>query len=100
MSTPLTQQPAALRDELLGRATALVPVLRERAVRTEHLRHIPPETVQDLVSSGLIRIGNLESDPIQRFHRDVHGASHHAALTWDPPAEQFGRQALGLGKSP
>jgi 3-hydroxy-9,10-secoandrosta-1,3,5(10)-triene-9,17-dione monooxygenase len=42
----------------------------------------------------------LESDPIQRFHRDVHGASHHAALTWDPPAEQFGRQALGLGKSP
>jgi hypothetical protein len=42
----------------------------------------------------------LESDPIQRFHRDVHGASHHAALTWDPPAEQFGRQALGVGKSP
>ena len=41
----------------------------------------------------------LESDPIQRFHRDVHGASHHAALTWDLPAEQFGRQALGLGKS-
>jgi len=42
----------------------------------------------------------LESDPIQRFHRDVYGASHHAALTWDPPAEQFGRQALGVGKSP
>jgi 3-hydroxy-9,10-secoandrosta-1,3,5(10)-triene-9,17-dione monooxygenase len=36
----------------------------------------------------------LESDPIQRFHRDAHGASHHAALTWDAIAEQFGRQAL------
>ncbi|HSF01928.1 MAG TPA: acyl-CoA dehydrogenase family protein [Solirubrobacterales bacterium] len=44
--------------------------------------------------------GILESEPIQRFHRDVHGASHHAALGWDVPAEQFGRQALGLGPGP
>jgi 3-hydroxy-9,10-secoandrosta-1,3,5(10)-triene-9,17-dione monooxygenase len=41
--------------------------------------------------------GVLGSDPLQRFHRDVHGASHHAALTWDPVAEQYGRQALGPG---
>jgi 3-hydroxy-9,10-secoandrosta-1,3,5(10)-triene-9,17-dione monooxygenase len=41
--------------------------------------------------------GVLESDPLQRFHRDVHGASHHAALTWDPVAEQYGRQALAPG---
>jgi 3-hydroxy-9,10-secoandrosta-1,3,5(10)-triene-9,17-dione monooxygenase len=39
----------------------------------------------------------LDSQPIQRFHRDAHGASHHAALSWDAVAEQFGRQALGLG---
>jgi 3-hydroxy-9,10-secoandrosta-1,3,5(10)-triene-9,17-dione monooxygenase len=45
-------------EELLRRATALLPVLKERAARTEQLRQIPPETVQDLVSSGLIRIGN------------------------------------------
>jgi 3-hydroxy-9,10-secoandrosta-1,3,5(10)-triene-9,17-dione monooxygenase len=38
----------------------------------------------------------LDADPIQRCHRDVHGASHHAALSWDLVAEQFGRQALGL----
>jgi 3-hydroxy-9,10-secoandrosta-1,3,5(10)-triene-9,17-dione monooxygenase len=38
----------------------------------------------------------LESEPIQRFHRDAHGASHHAALGWDVFAEQYGRQALGL----
>src|SRR5687768_17020704 len=58
MRTSSTGQPAALRTELLGRATELIPVLRARAARAEHLRHIPPETVQDLVSSGLIRIGN------------------------------------------
>lgn len=39
----------------------------------------------------------MDSDPIQRLHRDVHAASHHAALGWDAAAERFGRQALGLG---
>jgi alkylation response protein AidB-like acyl-CoA dehydrogenase len=42
----------------------------------------------------------LESEPMQRFHRDAHGASHHAALSWDVAAEQFGRHALGLGPGP
>ena len=46
------------REELRRRTSALLPLLRERAVRTEQLRQMPPETVQDLVSSGLIRIGN------------------------------------------
>ena len=46
------------RAELLCQAAALLPVLKERAARTEQLRQIPPETVQDLVSSGLIRLGN------------------------------------------
>jgi alkylation response protein AidB-like acyl-CoA dehydrogenase len=45
------------RAELLERATALVPVLRERALETERLRRIPPHTVRDLVDSGLIRLG-------------------------------------------
>src|SRR5947207_8633252 len=49
-----------LRDELLRRSAQLVPVLRERAARTEQLRQIPPETVRDLRDSGLIRIGNPE----------------------------------------
>jgi 3-hydroxy-9,10-secoandrosta-1,3,5(10)-triene-9,17-dione monooxygenase len=42
----------------------------------------------------------LASDPLQRFHRDAHGAAHHAALGWDIAAEQFGRQALGLPPAP
>jgi 3-hydroxy-9,10-secoandrosta-1,3,5(10)-triene-9,17-dione monooxygenase len=49
-----------LREELLWRASQLVPVLKERAARIEKLRQIPAETVHDLVSSGLIRIGNPE----------------------------------------
>jgi 3-hydroxy-9,10-secoandrosta-1,3,5(10)-triene-9,17-dione monooxygenase len=46
------------RDELLRRASGLVPVFKERAARTEELRQIPGETVNDLKASGLIRIGN------------------------------------------
>jgi len=39
----------------------------------------------------------MDSEPIQRCHRDAHGASHHAALSWDLVAEQFGKQAVGGG---
>jgi len=43
-------------DELRARAAALVPVLRERAAKTEVLRRIPDETIADLHASGLFRI--------------------------------------------
>ena len=46
-----------LLADLLRRASELLPVLRERAARTEQLRRLPPETVKDLISSGLVRIG-------------------------------------------
>jgi 3-hydroxy-9,10-secoandrosta-1,3,5(10)-triene-9,17-dione monooxygenase len=39
----------------------------------------------------------MDAEPIQRYHRDAHGASHHAALSWDLVAEQFGKQAMGAG---
>jgi alkylation response protein AidB-like acyl-CoA dehydrogenase len=55
---PPTGPSAGIRDELLRRAARLVPTLKERAARAEQLRQIPPETVCDLLSSGLIRIGN------------------------------------------
>src|SRR5207237_10140301 len=42
--------------ELSARAEALVPVLRERAGRTEELRRLPDETIDDLHRSGLFRI--------------------------------------------
>src|SRR5436309_14422366 len=42
--------------ELLARAEALVPVLRERAGRAEELRRIPDDTIDDLHRTGLFRI--------------------------------------------
>jgi 3-hydroxy-9,10-secoandrosta-1,3,5(10)-triene-9,17-dione monooxygenase len=49
---------AVTREELQRRTAALVPILKGRAARTEQLRQIPPETVQELIASGLIRLGN------------------------------------------
>jgi 3-hydroxy-9,10-secoandrosta-1,3,5(10)-triene-9,17-dione monooxygenase len=43
--------------ELLQRASKLVPVFKKRAARTEELRQVPSESVQELLSSGLYRIG-------------------------------------------
>ena len=42
--------------ELLARAEALVPVLRERAGEAEELRRVPDETIEDLHRTGLFRI--------------------------------------------
>src|SRR6478609_12104135 len=42
--------------ELLQRAEALVPVLRERAGKAEELRRLPDETIEDLHRAGLFRI--------------------------------------------
>lgn len=67
-----------LREALLERAARLVPALKQRAAEAERLRRLPL----------------LDSEPIQRLHRDAHAASHHAALTWDTWAQEFGRQAL------
>ena len=38
----------------------------------------------------------FDSSALQRFHRDVHAASHHVALSWAAVAEQYGRVRLGL----
>ena len=43
-------------EELLNRASGLLPVLKERAAHTEELRQLPDETVQDMLSSELLRI--------------------------------------------
>ena len=49
------------REEMVQRATSLVPRLRERAERTEQLRRLPDETVADLVEAGLLRISAPDS---------------------------------------
>ena len=45
------------RSDLIERAACLVPVLKERANLTEELRRVPPETVADLLASGLHLVG-------------------------------------------
>ena len=43
-------------DELWGRAQELLPVLRERAARSEELRRMPDDTLRDFHDSQLFRI--------------------------------------------
>src|ERR1044072_3910686 len=43
-------------DELWGRATELLPRLRERAPRCEELRRLPDETLRDFHDTQLLRI--------------------------------------------
>ena len=38
----------------------------------------------------------FDASPLQRFHRDVHAASHQVSLSWDTASEQYGRVLLGL----
>ena len=44
------------RQELVARAAAMVPTIRERAAETERRRQAMPETVEELKSAGLITV--------------------------------------------
>jgi 3-hydroxy-9,10-secoandrosta-1,3,5(10)-triene-9,17-dione monooxygenase len=48
-------KPIPTPEELVARVRALAPKLRERAVRAERDRNIPPESVQEYVDAGLLR---------------------------------------------
>src|SRR4051812_20791855 len=60
--------PERAHAAMIAKARALLPQLRERAAKTEELRHLPPETEQDLHDAGLFRmlqprrIGGAELD--------------------------------------
>jgi 3-hydroxy-9,10-secoandrosta-1,3,5(10)-triene-9,17-dione monooxygenase len=56
--TSTSTPPSITREELVRRAAALAPRLRERAPLAEELRRIPDATVDDLLSAELVRIGN------------------------------------------
>src|SRR5437588_12200556 len=42
--------------DVVTRAEALVPRLRERARKAEELRRVPDETIQDFLDAGLFRV--------------------------------------------
>ena len=56
--TVLTHPEAAsiTREELIARARAMIPRLRERAAATEEARQLLPETVQEFTDAGFFRI--------------------------------------------
>jgi len=56
MTQSVQSQAMLDREEALARARRLVPALRERSARTEALRQLPPETIEDLHAAGLFRI--------------------------------------------
>jgi len=59
--------------------------------------------VRDAMDS-LIKIagssGLLENNSAQRAWRDVHAISSHVVMSWDVPAENFGRAEFGLPLNP
>ena len=38
----------------------------------------------------------FDDHPLQRAFRDVHAATAHISMIWEPQATTFGRVALGL----
>jgi 3-hydroxy-9,10-secoandrosta-1,3,5(10)-triene-9,17-dione monooxygenase len=86
--------------EILGRAAAgetFTELDRARYRRDKaFVARLCVQAVDRLFEGGGAR-AVVEPDPLQRFHRDAHGASHHAALGWDVAAEAYGREALGRG---
>ena len=76
-------------QELIDRARALAPKLRERAVRAEQERHIPRESVEEFIDAGLIhtlqpkRWGGYEHDHEVAFNIAIElGRSTCGSSAW------------------
>src|ERR1700761_4411446 len=76
-------------DELVGRARALAPKLRERAVRAERERNVPQDSVDEFIAAGLIhtlqpkRWGGYEHDHEVAFNIAIElGKSTCGSSAW------------------
>jgi len=58
-STPAANDTSA--DELVARARDIAPRLRERQEETERLRHIPAESIAEMLDAGLYRVQQPKS---------------------------------------
>ena len=86
-------------QEIFTRAhQGAMPTLKERARYRRDQVYIAKLCVQSVnrlfEASGGRSIH--ESSALQRFHRDIHAATHHFSLTWDPVVEQYGKVCLGV----
>jgi 3-hydroxy-9,10-secoandrosta-1,3,5(10)-triene-9,17-dione monooxygenase len=76
------------REDLLARARALAPRLRERARETELLRRVPEETISDLHAAGLCRVlqpacyGGDEADLATYFDVGMALAAADGSVGW------------------
>ena len=76
-------------DEAMGRARALVPVLRERADRAEAAREMSKETLDDLHRAGLLRYhqprrwGGMELDFVSLFDVPAEIGPGCASTAWN-----------------
>lgn len=76
------------RDEMLARADALIPALRERAAHAEELRRVPEETIRDFQDAGLFRAmqparwGGYEVEPGAFFEAVIRAASGCVSSGW------------------
>ena len=81
--------------EMLERAAAGRPFTEFDRVRYRRdkgfLTRLCVQAVNRLFEAAGAR-AMMDAEPLQRFHRDAHGASHHTALAWDAAAEAFGRR--------
>jgi 3-hydroxy-9,10-secoandrosta-1,3,5(10)-triene-9,17-dione monooxygenase len=84
---PTSEIPSA--EDLVARAKALAPKLRERAVRAERDRNLPPETLREYIDAGLIRTlmprrwGGFEHDHEVQFDIAIElGRSTCASSAW------------------
>jgi len=89
--TPPTASPDRVPSaaELVARAKALAPKLRERAVRAERERNLPPESVREYIDAGLVRTllpkrwGGYEHDHEVQFDIAIElGRSTCASSAW------------------
>ncbi|HKZ74258.1 MAG TPA: acyl-CoA dehydrogenase family protein [Steroidobacteraceae bacterium] len=76
------------QSELIARAAALAPLVREHAERTESERDVPPEVFRELVDAGFFRIlrparyGGFQMNPEDLFDVVVAAASGCGSTAW------------------
>ncbi|MCW3479692.1 acyl-CoA dehydrogenase family protein [Neisseriaceae bacterium JH1-16] len=75
-------------EELIARARALIPQLRERATRAERERRVPAETIADMQEAGLFRVlqpkrwGGYQLDPQVFFEVQMALAEGCMSTAW------------------
>lgn len=75
-------------EELIARAAAMIPTLRERSARQAEHRRLLPETMADLKQAGLFKVlqpkrwGGYEMDPIVFFDVQIALARGDVSVGW------------------